>query len=412
MKAALRPIARLLSGILFKFWIRPLEEILLGLIDFRPSGVRKFTRRALCWLKDVAWLVFTYGRAEVLRWDGNGWTVLFIHDHTDHSREELKHLLFLDPPAETVLGRIFVWQASSVARHWAARGCLAICDLNRLLHIRTRAGFAFRVPPWLRANLDLSGSPDEILRRMSSANRARIKKFDAQGYTHEFSRSQADFDLFYDRMHVPHITGRFAERAIIGSRASQQALFDRGGLVLIRQHGQPVAGALKHTRGKTLISVCIGLHADHRDLARQNIFHALDWYSIEWARAAGLRSIDFGMTRSRLRDGVFLRKREFGNRFERDILTQTMLTFIGGDLPAGLARRLNELTLIAEHGGEYRCVVLSIDGAAGWSDEELVRIEKAVARAELHGLLRLPDSPPLSNPVRVSERSHREIADA
>ena len=176
----------------------------------------------------------------------------------------------------------------------------------------------------------------------------------------------------------------------MGSRESKQALFDQGGVLLVRLLGQAVAGALVHHRGKLLISACIGIHEDYAELVKQDVSDVRNWLLIEWASRQGFKSIDFGMTRPRLKDGVFENKRQLGNQFERDLLTQTMWTFAGDHLPAPLIQHLNNLAFIAEVGKTYCCVTCMGNDGMSAPDAELAHLDKVARRAGFGGLLYLP----------------------
>jgi hypothetical protein len=395
----LRVLSGFASTLLFELCIRPLEAILLSMIDFDHSGFRKMLKNTLAWLKDLAWLLLTRFRAGVLRWDGPEWSVIFIHDGCTHSREELLYLLFPDPPTESDLGWLFLWQVPSTIRKRVEQGCLVICDLNHLLHWGTQFRYTFRVSPWLRANLNVSGPLDMILNRITKNRRRWILKLPSSGYSYEFSHRPEDFGTFYHKMYVPYVIKRHRKRAIVEPIETKQAMFEKGGLVLVKYQGQPVAAGLRHVVGDTLIAGSYAIHEDHTHLIKQGVAVALHWYTIDWARCNNLHSIDFGMTRSRLEDGVFEYKRQWGARFERDILTHTMWTFVGENLPPKLIHHLNNLTFIAQVGREYRCVVFVNDDETDLSNEELLQRKKRVStRANLSGLLILPlgdnESPP------------------
>jgi len=266
-----------------------------------------------------------------------------------------------------------------------------VCDFSRLMYPGARSRFHFRVPPWLRAKLDTSAPKAEIMRRMSGRVQRYVKKVQKEGeYSYEVSHRQADFDLFYDQMHVPYISNRYQERSVMGSREATQTQFSKGGLLLVKYRDQPIAGATINLRGSFLLMKCLGIHQDQMEHGQRSAFHGLYWYSIDWALRNGLDCIDFGRTRPRLTDGVFEYKRRFGCRFEQDALTSTMWSFVGQTLPQVLQQRLNDLALVAQVGEEYRCVAFTGNGLTAYREDRPARREEILSRAGINGMLFLP----------------------
>lgn len=344
-------------------------------------------KSALAWIKDLGWLLFTRFRANVVRWDGPDWSIVFIHDGCAHSKEELRHLLFPDLPTESDQGWMFLWQVPGTIRRSMEQGCCVVCDLNRLLRWGARSRCRLRVPPWLRANLDVAGPLKTILKRMSRTRRQSLAKLPSRGYSYEVSHRPEDLEMFYREMYVPYVTLRHQDRAIVSSMEGKRAIFEKGGLIMVKVHGQSVAAGLWQVVGDTLIFATYGIHQDHTELVKQGLAAATYWSVIDYARCNSLRCVDFGMTRPRLTDGAFGHKRQWGMRFERDILTHTMWTFIGDGLPPKLVDYLNELAFVAESDGECRCAVFSGGSTPALPAEELAWREEVAIKAGMGGPL-------------------------
>jgi hypothetical protein len=231
---------------------------------------------------------------------------------------------------------------------------------------------------------------DSILAGMARHRRQDLTRISKRGFEYGVSHDPTDFEHFYHHMHVPHITGRFQERARLVSHAAMRDIFQKSDeLIVVKYRGRLAAAGLGLPRqhGQTYSLLQLGIDPDGAQEAKQDIVLALYWHAIRRTHAQGLRRIDFGGTPARLGDGLFNFKRRWGMRFERDVTLHTMWTLImGRNLPAPLIRHLNELALIVEAGKEYRC--LACDGvAAGLSEPELAERQHAAARAGLDGLL-------------------------
>jgi len=83
------------------------------MVDPRPTRLRRWLRKALCWTRHIGWLLLTHFRIEAVRWDGPDWSVVFVHDYISHSSEELRYLLFPSPPREAPLGQMLLWSLPS-----------------------------------------------------------------------------------------------------------------------------------------------------------------------------------------------------------------------------------------------------------------------------------------------------------
>jgi hypothetical protein len=377
------------NKLIARCWIAPLDDLLWESVGLEQSTFYGRLRSFIVWLRDVGRLVYSCFRISVTRWDGSEWSVIYISDDVADSEKELQYLLFSETPTSTRVKRAFVWQLAGLTRQFVAQGCLVVCDLNRLINLRLRGMYCFRVCPWLRASLDVSVSPDLILKRTTKYRRKNVSKVKKLNFEYQVGCDPADLEPFYYEMYLPYTTERFRDRAFIPPPDSMRELFENNGqLLCVEYEGQSVTACLGAFRkyGETFSALFLGVHQDGTPAAKQDAIVALYWHIINWAHAQHLRRVDFGRNRARLDDGVFEFKRRWGMRFERDITTYTTWTFIGQELPPALIGKLNELAFVAEVGPEYRCVVFA-NGQTGISEDELARRTKVAAQAGLDGLL-------------------------
>jgi hypothetical protein len=380
------------KGLIARYWIVPLDDLLWEMVGLRSSPWCVL-RKAVVWVRDLGKLAYTEFRVNVSRWDGSEWSVIYLNDGATDSEKELQYLFFSETPTETKLGRAFLWQLPALIQRSVSQEYLVICDVNRLVKWQFQEMYCVRVFPWIRALLDVSVPMDSLLGRMTRQRKQNLSKVKKQDFEYKVSHDLADFELFYHKMYIPYTTQRFQDRALVPPHdyEFQKELFqEKGKLLCIQCNDHLVAACLGVIRqdGKTFSPLHLGVHQDHAHLLKQGAITALYWHMISWAHANHLQVVDFGRTRARLGDGVFESKRRWGMWFERDITTHTMWTFVGKKLPLSLIRHLNELAFIAEVGREYRCVVFDCDGA-NLPDKELTRREKIVAQAGLDGLLLL-----------------------
>ncbi len=392
LKSLLKGFLVKFKGLIARCWILPLDTLLWELVGVDQSSPWHRLRTVAVWLRDLGRLIYAGFRANVSRWDGSEWSVIYISDGSYDSEKELQHLLFQKPPVETELNRVFIWRLPALIQQFASQGCLMICDVNRLLKWQFQGMYCIRCLPWQRALLDVSAPVDTIVSRFRKLRKRELAKAHKLGLEYCVSHDLADWALFYHEMYVPFINERYRDRAIIHSFEGLQETFEkRGELMYLKYQNSPVVAYFGTRRryDRTFSALLMGVHQDYTHLVNQGLITALYWHVINWAHSHQLSVVDFGRVRARLNDGLFAFKRQFGMWFERDILTHTMWTFIGKDLPLNLVRRLNELALIAEAGKEYRCVAFA-EGEASLPDKELAQREEIATQAGLDGLLLLP----------------------
>jgi hypothetical protein len=387
MKKLILKSTQLVAGLLHTLIIDPLETTLLHLLgpDLLPARLQ--IRRALLLINNIAWLFVSRFRINAVQWHGKEWTVLFFHDGTGQSKEELKYWLFPEAPTEVDLGWTFLWKLPSIVDQHIRQDILVICELNRLVKIGEKYRYHITTPPWLRAFLDLTAGGSEILNRISKTRRQQIKTLANRGFSYTFSQDPADFEMFYYDMYVPHVTRRHDERAIVEPMETKRAVFEKGGLVVVRHNGKPVGAGLRHIIGNTLVAASYGIHKDCRV---KGVSVALHWYTIEWGQQNRLSHVDLGMTRPRLKDGVFEYKRQWGAQFEDNILDHLRWTLVGDRLPAPLLAHLNQLGLIAEVGNQFRCVLFRDELEDNIDQDLLYEMEQKSIRAGLGPLLFSP----------------------
>lgn len=163
------------------------------------------------------------------------------------------------------------------------------------------------------ADLDPGGGPG-VSARERKRQRHRVRSY---GYDFEISASDADFALFYDRMHVPTMQARHRDDARSTGRAeAYQALFLAGFLLLVRSGGQPVAGILCRVEGRVCHARLVGwLDGDPVHLRREAVKTG-NHFLLSWARGAGFAAVSFQGGEPFLTKGTFQAKRHLGARAE------------------------------------------------------------------------------------------------
>jgi hypothetical protein len=385
VRSPIRAVQHVIRWLLLKLWLEPLENHLRS-IHLACNEQASFPVRSLRWLRDLGWLLMSFGRVNVNRYTGDQWTVICIQDDFTHSKNELRDVLFPERPHMEPVSREFVWRLNAHIPAWLEQADLVVADINHLIHLDSaHARYRFDVPPWVLLELDINKPLDEILMSMTLMRRRDIRNAGKVGFTSRFSRDLSDLEFFYHEMYVPYISRRFEDRAILASFESKKAMFDHGGLIIVDYEGVPSAGLLGYVTGDTFNIGSIGIRRDHYELVKKGIVTTLNWLAIQWAKQEGYRHVNFGMTRSRIYDGGFEAKRNWGTRIQQHLLDHTDWVFLARAIPSSLASHLNRAGMITLEDGSFQCVLIK-DDVNSPSTDEVRRLSKIAESVGVAGI--------------------------
>ncbi|HOG28044.1 MAG TPA: GNAT family N-acetyltransferase [Vicinamibacterales bacterium] len=385
--------SRLLAAfrlVIGRCWIDPLETLLEEMIGLPRTSFWVPVRRAAEFARDLGRLVYGGPRVSVRRWVGPDWTVVLVSQDDAIWDNELRHVLFAVSPAEHSGHRLWLWQVPALVRADAAADRLVVLHLNRLLKWRFPDLWCVRVPPSLRAIMDISAPLEAVRAGMTKRRRQELTGLAKLGLEGGISHDLAEFSRFYQDMHAPFVTERYRDRIRMRPLEAQKRVFERRGKLLwVKRQGMMVAAVFGVRRrfGKTFCAIHLGIDQSQDEAIRRHAITALYWRLITWSRDAGCRSIDFGPAPAQLGDGLFLYKHRWGMRFDRDRTLHSVWTFAGRSLPSALVRRLNELGLVAEVARAYKCAIFPGEAGTGLSAREEARRVKIMAQARLDGFL-------------------------
>lgn len=268
---------------------------------------------------------------------------------------------------ELLLSRAAREAAGDILYEGSALGYLAVRDALRQraetadLVVRQamlggRRGGDFAHVPFLRAHLRLERTLEEQIQGVrSKAHRRRMRSVvRSREYEWTVSTRESDFALFYERMYAPYVERKFGRAAHIESRAAVTGLLERAGrTLLVRYRGEAVCGSLLlHPRfGGKVVYHLSGFVGGERlpstILAMRTA--ALEVAVLDYSLREGFRTLDLGITRAVMNDGLFVHKRRLGASF---VPSPDAPTFFVRMRPDAGPRVLASLPMVAiERGG-------------------------------------------------------------
>jgi hypothetical protein len=330
----------------------------------------------------VLWLV-NFPRMDAYKLTGKEWSITFVG-----SREGLQAAqeLFFEAQESTtqVLERVKVWKLPEQSKDWLAGGAdLVICELSRLTPWKPSAVYSFSGPDWIMQIIDLPASPEEILvgRRISS-QRKRILKLEKNGFSYHYSRAREDFLFFYHHMYLPFVNARHGSQALIVPLEDQHnRWFKAGGLILVTESNQPVAGAIVIRTGKICYNIEMGVLRGAPELMEAGVIAFLDWSTIQWCYTQSAKQLCLGGSQAYCSNGSFDSKTKWGARVVRQKRVNPLWFYLSDHLPDSLRERMNQIELVSEQKGKFYCTYIAEPDA-----EDLERKVQEALRQGLSGL--------------------------
>jgi len=244
---------------------------------------------------------------------GTGQTFRCLFVEKSNLMRYLSPRIYSEPP--TILESRKIWIPSLKKTVSDASRSMDICIavLPKQYDSEFQPMDGFKSQEDVRQVIDTSGSMEEIMGAFHQKKRqwanTLIKRNDL---TCRISRDLRDLDLFYHRMHVPHIQKRYGDLSYLESFEEMKTFFLKGFLLLVLKGGEAIAGALCLTEGDALTFRRTGvLHGDE-SYVKMGAQLALYYFNIVYAKEHGIGKVDAMKSRPFLNDGVYRTKREWG----------------------------------------------------------------------------------------------------
>jgi hypothetical protein len=249
---------------------------------------------------------------------------------------------------ENVIARLY-----TTTPHFLKRWKIWIPDLKRVLNKYSNSvdiciavlpnnyeklfedSYAFKGQVCIRQSIDTSGTWEEIFKAFHKKKRQYSNNVERKfGLSYQISHDINDFDLFYYRMHLPHISNQFEELAQIDSYEDMKKFFLKGFLLLVMADGQKIAGALCLIENDKLLFRRSGVLDGNEEYRKKNAQFALYYFNIRYAWEQGIKQVDAMMSDSLINNGVYRTKREWGATvFPDDEAESTVFYFTPNNSP-------------------------------------------------------------------------------
>ena len=372
------------------------NSVLMDAYKIPWSAAQNFAHEMARRIGNIALLLFQFPALSAYELTGTKWKIIFI-GKTHRGLQQICRLFFDDKFDREELGKIPLRRVSSQSQKWLEEGIdLIVCELNCVHPKRPKAAISFTSPTLINQVIPIPKQLETALsgRKVAGIRRIvnRAKKL---GFNYKFSQSPADFDNFHYNMYLPFIKSRHGDLATITPYEVQRRWFAKGGLLLVTQHGRPVAGALCCIGDHTCYSIELGILGACPKLFQQGVTTIINWYKITWAHELGASRYNMGSASARCSDPVFTYKRRWGARVEERKRIYATFTFLASQLSIPLQNHLNKLGFISELDGKFYRVFLDNDIGCGKQTD----VSKELSATKKEGLDGLAVVLANSNPV-------------
>jgi hypothetical protein len=314
------------------------------------------------------------------------------------------NLAFAQPPAETALGRRWLWTLLPRANgRLRDPGDVRIVQLEPDQRQRFTGRFQFLVPCWVGGEINLQVAVAHI--RQSKNAKEDLRRIRRDQITYEVATIEEAFEHFHATMYLPYITGIFGDRAFPMTREEMASKRDCRELFLIKMRGEAVAGLIILYEGSGPRAWSLGVKDGDRAYVKAGALRALDYLLLFYLADKGHKTVNMGASRPFLKDGVLRHKRRIGMRLNYHPARGFALMPTPGS-PAAKAFVASN-PFIFEHNGEYVGAALPLSASSAISPEETRRLLDEYAMPGLAGLALLPvmDESPITY-VRAETGGH------
>ncbi len=267
------------------------------------------------------------------------------------------------PPVVRKESRIWIPLLKTILRGYANHidMCIAVLPLGYDLDLENQVTFKSHM--LVRSFIDTSGGADVLKKRMRDNKRRFYNKMDRRpAFACRVSNDIKDFDLFYTRMHVPHIRNRFQGLADLDPYEHMKNLFREGFLLLIEEGDRTVAGVLCKVVDDTLFFVRTGILDGDDEYVKRGASSAQYYFTLKYALEHNIRRVDLMRSRPFFDDGVYVTKRKWGAEVYLDGDPRSSVFFFIPRISEKVAKFFENNPMIIHR--ENR-----LYGLIGWSNE-------------------------------------------
>jgi hypothetical protein len=266
-------------------------------------------------------------------------------------------------------GRTWLWKLAKLIEKKDTDYSFVIVQVDKSNLNLLKSPNWFFIPDWVIG--EINTPLDEIVTKNSSI-KSDLRRIRKHSLHYEVTQDPHLFDEFYHNMYVPHITKAHFSNAYIMSYDYMRAEFQNSELLLVKKQEKRIAGILiAYEEVPRLWS--LGVRDSNPEYIKDGAVGALFYYSLLYLKGKGYSTINFGLSRPFLRDGVLQYKRKWTQRIVGTTSYGYALKVLNYTDPAKAFLQKNPF-IFESHEELQGAVFVNADKAL--SSEELQKIDK------------------------------------
>ena len=297
----------------------------------------------------------SFPKSSVYSLKGKYWKIIYIGD-TPFINEILALFFPGEKTKPQLIKRVPVWQVGKFVNQCLRESAdLVIYEESRIHQCKVKFPVKFSFPEWINQRLSLPESLEGFLSGTKMRNKReqiiRAEKYVTDWY---YSQSEKDFKFFHYYLYQPYITSRHKSRALLSSYGDQyERWFKRGGLVMVTENDEPLAGSLCIKIGNIVYAIEMGIEEEKKKVSEYSINTFLIWAVIQWSIQQKASFLNLGGSRAYAKNGSFRSKKRWGSEVVRRSKIFRNITCMGENLPQKLREHINSLGFITEDNGKF-----------------------------------------------------------
>ena len=204
-----------------------------------------------------------------------------------------------------------IWALQRLVDEWKEEADMVVLEIDRISARCFLKNGWLKGPPLVSSVMRVPDDLQAFARHHGHAG-TDMRKVRNRPFEAVLSHEEQDFEIFFDRFHVPYVSKRHGHAASLAPRWYWHRLFKQGGIHWISYDGQRVAADLVVIKNGTMYKLINGVLDGDVEWMKAGALAALYVHAIHLAKRNGCSRIHLGGSRATLHDGVLRYKNKWG----------------------------------------------------------------------------------------------------
>jgi hypothetical protein len=269
------------------------------------------------------------------------------------------------------LGRFRGWQLPALLRRHRGRADVTLARLDPIsIRMFGAQGF-LQVPEWVRM---VAPVPAQDTRFTSSSARRDMQVIRKNNLKWRVTHDRRELEKHLGKDYYSYTRFRHGDDAFVQPRSVVHRAFKRGGLLIVENGSEPVAGLVFEKRGRTLQMWTLACAESNEAHLAKGALAAVYAFCFDLARTQGLEFVDMRGCRPSPADSLFFVKHKWGAKVRDHGETAFEFLFDWKEVNAAVRSFLEKTPLIFRDAGHLSVLgIAENEGSIRWREAGLHR---------------------------------------